>query len=255
MRRSWPALRLAVGTLTVAPVGFSAPTPAVAGRAMLLAPLAVSPLAVGSAAACWAASAIGWPPLLVGLVGVGVLALGTRALHLDGLADTVDGLGSGWDRERALAIMRRGDIGPMGVLALILVIGVQTIAIGELVRGWPTAVLLLLIICASRAAVGLCCARGIPAARPDGLGAAVAGSVSRAAVVVSWLIALGMITAALAWVGARWWLGPVAVVAALVGVVLLLRHCVQRFGGVTGDVIGACVETAFTVLLLGALSA
>ncbi len=244
-----------MGTLTVLPVGFSAPTPAVAGRAMMLAPLAVLPLAVGSAAACWAASAIGWPPLLVGLIGVAVLALGTRALHLDGLADTVDGLGCGGDRGRALAIMRRGDIGPMGALALIVVIGVQAAAIGQLVRNWPTAGLLLVIICASRTAVGLCCVRGIPAARPDGLGAAVAGSVPRAAVVVSWLIALGVITATLAWIGARWWLGPVAIAVALSGVVLLLRHCVQRFGGVTGDVIGAGVETAFTLLLLGALSA
>ena len=48
---------------------------------------------------------------------VAVLAFGTRAMHLDGLADTVDGLGSGWDRERALAIMARGDVGPMGVVA------------------------------------------------------------------------------------------------------------------------------------------
>ena len=255
MKGSWPALRLAVGTLTVLPVGVSIPTPGVTGRAMLLAPLAVLPLAIASAAASWGADAIGWPSLLVGLVGVGVLALGTRALHLDGLADTVDALGSGWDRERALAIMRSGDIGPMGVVALLVVLGAQAVAIGELVSGWPSAALLMVIICSSRAAVGLACLRGIPAARPGGLGAAVAGSVPRGAMVISWLSVLVAITAALVLSDGRWWFGPLSVGAALLAAGLVLRHCVRRFGGVTGDVMGAMVEIAFTVLILGAMSA
>ena len=81
----------------------------------------------------WLAGRTGWPPLLAGLVVVAVLALGTRALHLDGLADTVDGLGSGRDRERSLEIMRRGDVGPMGVIALLLVLGGQAAAASVLV--------------------------------------------------------------------------------------------------------------------------
>ena len=251
---SWPALRLAVGTLTVLPVPVSRPDVTVAGRAMGLAPLAVIPLAIAAAAASWGAYAIGWPALLVGVMGVGVLALGTRALHLDGLADTVDGLGSGWDRERALVIMRSGDIGPMGVTALILILGAQLIAIGELVSGWPSAVFLAVIICASRAAVGLACARGVPAARTIGLGAAVAGSVPRWAVVISWTGVLVVITATAWLVGGRWWNASLSVGAALLAVGLLLRHCVRRLGGVTGDVMGAAVEVAFTVLLLGAVS-
>jgi adenosylcobinamide-GDP ribazoletransferase len=253
---SWSgALRLAVGTLTVLPVRASAPTAVVAGRAMAMAPLAVAPLAAVSAAASWGAHALGWPALLVGLAGVGVLALGTRALHLDGLADTVDALGSGWDRERALAIMRAGDIGPMGVVALILVLGAQVVAIGELVSSAVTAVLLLVIICASRAAVCLACMHGMPAARAEGLGAAVAGSVPRPVVAISWLL-ISVLLTGLGWVvGGRWWLLSVAVGLALLIVALLLRHCVRRFGGITGDVIGAAVEVNCTVLLLGAMSA
>ncbi len=255
MKGSWPALRLAVGTLTVLPVGVSTPTSGVTGRAMLLAPLAILPLALVSAAASWGAAAIGWPSLLVGLVGVGVLALGTRAIHLDGLADTVDALGSGWDRARALTIMRSGDIGPMGVVALVLVLGAQVVAVGELVSGWPSAALLVVLICSSRVAVGLACAQGIPAARPGGLGAAVAGSVPRGAVVISWLSVLVAITAALVLSGGRWWSGPLSVSVALLAAGLILRHCVRRFGGVTGDVMGAVVEITFTVLVLGSMSA
>ena len=59
---------------------------------------------------------------------VATLALTTRALHLDGLADTFDGLGAAGSTERALAIMKRGDIGPMGAVALIVVLGVTAIA-------------------------------------------------------------------------------------------------------------------------------
>ena len=127
---SWAsAWRLAVGTLTVIPVRPpDVVDRTVAGRAMALAPVAVLPLAVVAAGLGWLAGRTGWPPLLAGLVVVAVLALGTRALHLDGLADTVDGLGSGRDRERSLEIMRRGDVGPMGVIALLLVLGGQAAA-------------------------------------------------------------------------------------------------------------------------------
>src|SRR6185436_3831915 len=125
------ALRLSVGTLTIVPSGT---IPEIdrrtAARAMIIAPLAVLPLAVVSAAIGWIGQAAGLPRLAAGLLVVGALALGSRALHLDGLADTVDGLGSGWDTARALEIMRQGDVGPMGVVALVIILGLQAASIG-----------------------------------------------------------------------------------------------------------------------------
>ncbi len=244
-----PALRLAVGTLTVLRTGRVEVTPAVAARAMAVAPLAVLPVAVVAGVVAWAGGESRLPPLVVGLLTVTVLALGTRALHLDGLADVTDGLGAGWDRARALEVMRRGDIGPMGVVVLVLVLTGQAALIGTLARGWTGALLLVLLVCVSRCAVPLVCARGVPAARPDGLGAAVAGSVARWVVVLCWVLGSAVVAAAAVIAGA----GPVAVLGgpvAAVAVLLLLSRCRRRFGGITGDVIGAGVEVAFTVLLL-----
>src|SRR5919107_5434326 len=142
---------------------------------MLLAPLAVLPLGLLTAGLTAAGVALGWPGLVVGLVAVAGLALATRALHLDGLADTVDGLGASWDRARALEVMRRGGVGPMGAVALVLVLGVQAAAIGALVSGWSSALGLGALVCCSRAVLAVVCRRGVPAARTSGLGAAVAG--------------------------------------------------------------------------------
>lgn len=246
------SVRLAVGTLTVLPTGPVQLDRTVARGAMLIAPLAVAPLAVVAAGVGYLGSATGWPPTLCGLLSVAVLALGTRALHLDGLADTTDGLGSGWDREKALAVMRRGDVGPMGVTALILVLGLQSVAMGGLLGRWPGAVTVAALICCSRAVLSLVCVQGVPAARPDGLGATVAGTVPRWAAAVTWLAVTAVLVLLFGWQRRPWGLGVGAAVAVLFGTTLLLRTCLRRFGGVTGDVMGACVEVALTVLLLAA---
>ncbi len=247
------SVRLAVGTLTVLPSGTVRLDRQVARNAMVIAPLAVVPLAVLAGGLGWVGHRVGCPSLLSGLLVVGVLALGTRALHLDGLADTVDGLGSGWDREKALAVMRRGDIGPMGVTALILILSGQAVAVGELLTSWAGPVRLAVLICCSRAVLVLVCVRGVPAARADGLGAAVAGSVPRGATAATWMVVTGVLIV-LSWRGGGpWWQGLVSALAVLLGVAILLRSCVRRFGGVTGDVMGAAVEISFTILVLGAL--
>ena len=188
--------------------------------------------------------------MVVGLLVVGGLALGSRALHLDGLADTVDGFGSGWTAERSLMVMRRGDVGPMGVVALIIVLGLQAVSVGELMQGLPGALLVGAAVCCSRAALCLTCVRGIPAARGDGLGVAVADSVPRAAAASCWF-AVFLIMSCAAWLSGR---GPVngvlAVMAAAAIVGLLVYRCLRRLGGVTGDVMGAAIEIAFTVMII-----
>ena len=182
------------------------------------------------------------------MIMVGTLAAGTRALHLDGLADTVDGLGSGGPAERALAIMRRGDIGPMGVVALILVLGIQSVALAAVVDGPRGAVAAGLVVCCSRAALAVACRRGVPAARKDGLGVTVAASVSVLAAAAIWLAATAVLIGAAALLG-RWWLGIIAGAVSLGAVMILVNLAVNRLGGITGDVLGAAVEIAFSIMI------
>lgn len=247
-------LRLAVGLLTVIPVRPVADVDRqTAARAMLLAPVAVLPLAVAAAALGGLGRVVGLPLYANGLIFVAVLALGTRALHLDGLADTVDGLGGGWDRERALAIMRSGDVGPMGVVALGLVLGGQVVAVSPLLTTPPSAVFVVLLVCASRACLGLVCAEGVPSARPDGLGHLVAGSVGRAPALTSW-VGWVALAAFAGWATYGGWSVLGAGLTASVVLAVLLWRVTRRIGGVTGDVMGAAVELTLTVLLLGAVT-
>jgi len=245
-------LRAAVGMFTALPVGAVTLDRATTRTAMIMAPLAVLPVAVIATALGWLLYVMAAPSMVVGLVIVAVLALGTRAFHLDGLADTVDGLGSGWNRERALSIMRRGDIGPMGVVALIIVIGLQACAYGTLAVQLNGAVAVVVIICLPRTAVLIGCSKPVAAARPEGLGAMVAGTIPVPVTVAVGLVATAVLILVGGWLPMSSWLS--AGLAGLLGygaVLLLVRHAVRRFGGVTGDVLGAAVEVFATVIAVG----
>jgi adenosylcobinamide-GDP ribazoletransferase len=241
-------LRLAIGTLTVVPV----PPPRAVGRpvaavAMTLAPLAALPVAAAGAAAVYAGDWLALPPLLTATAAVAGVALTSGLLHLDGLADTADGLASPGDRERRLEVMRRGDVGPAGAVVLVFVLLAQVGAVAGVLaaRGvTAAAVALVLAVVVSRAALALACVQGLPAARRDGLGRGVSGTVPPVAAVV-----VGVVVAALAGVlhGGR---GLAGVLAAAVAVGLVLVSARRAIGGVTGDVLGACVEAAMTAFLL-----
>ena len=106
-----------------------------------------------------------------------------------------------------------------------------------------------------RLALTWACRRGVAAARPDGLGALVAGSVRPAIPAATTLAVLAAAVAAVV-VSAivigepLGWTLPLAVVAGLAAAFVLQRHAVRRLGGITGDVLGALAEVAATVTLV-----
>ncbi|WP_327716656.1 adenosylcobinamide-GDP ribazoletransferase [Streptomyces sp. NBC_00490] len=250
----WPdGLRFAFGTLTVLPVKVTRWDRDAARGGMLCAPLAG--VVVGAAAAVLGVLllALGSGPLLAAVATAAVPAALTRGLHLDGLADTADGLGSGKPAEDALRIMKQSDIGPFGVITLVFVLLAQVAALAQAYgESWARgAVAAVVSATAARLALTLAARRGVPAARPEGLGAAVAGVVPvRGAAIVA-------VAVTLAAAGAGAFFGPYDIVRTALAVVvaagvaeLLLRHCTRRFGGVTGDVFGGLAETAATTALV-----
>jgi adenosylcobinamide-GDP ribazoletransferase len=223
---------------------------------MLLAPITAVPPAVVVVLLHVAVADGPVPAYLGACLAVAVTTWWSRGLHLDGLADTADGLAAAYDRERALDVMHQGDVGPTGVATLVLVLLVQVTALGALLPSWPGCALAVVALLASRQALALACRAGMPAARPDGLGATVAGSVSTVAAVGSNLAAV-VLGAALAWGGgASWYAGALVVVAAALATLIVGAVARRRFGGITGDVLGATVESAVAVgLVVGVLLA
>ncbi len=249
LRDAW---LLATGTLTAVrvapPSQVDRPT---AAFAMVLAPVAVLPLGAAAATVVAVAGWIGLPPLATAYVVLLALALGTRAFHWDGLADTADGLTASYSPARSLEVMRTGPVGPAGTVAIVLVAGLQAAGLTAVLRDEDAWWVVGLLVCASRTALAVACVRGVPAARSDGLGVTHVGSVPVVAAVAS--VAVCGAVLALAGHGLSAVGSTLAGLLVTVAVVLaLLLRCVRRLGGVTGDVLGAAVEVSFAVLVLAA---
>ena len=250
------ALRDALGLFTILPVR-AAPEIGRRGaaRAVLWLPAVGALLAVPAGGVLLAVEAGGHSAprrLLAAVLATGILALLTGGLHLDGLADTADGLGSRRPRDEALAIMRRSDVGPLGVAALLFTVLVQITVLATVDPGWPGAGAVLLAAVTGRVAVVLATGPGSPAARPGGFGALVAAATTTRARVATgagvFVLAAG--AAAVVSGPATALRAAVAVLAGLLAAELLRRTALRRLGGMTGDVFGALIEVAAATALL-----
>lgn len=239
-------LALALSWLTVLPVRTGDPDARTAAAAIRWAPLVGALLGAAAGGLLLGLAGLGVPPAVAGLLTVGFLALATRGMHVDGLADTADGLGCYGPPERALAVMRDGGAGPFGVATLVVVLGVQAAALAALLAAGAGPVVLTVALAAATGRAGFAWGgrRGVPAARPGGFGALVAGSQPWW-VAGAWWVVLAAAGSALA--GPR---GAVAVAAGAAVAVGLSRHTTRRFGGTTGDVLGATSELATAAALV-----
>ncbi|MDR3687224.1 MAG: adenosylcobinamide-GDP ribazoletransferase [Coriobacteriia bacterium] len=182
-------------------------------------------------------------PYVVAALAVIAWALMSRLLHWDGLADVADGFWGSHDRERRLEIMADSHTGAFGAAAVTLLALLEVAAIGAIVAA-PHELPLLLVPVISRFAATAAAWLGTPA-RPGGLGRSVMGAPSLLAILVAVLPLAGAILGM--WIGFK----IPGVLLGLFGVLVALAipHLLsQRFGGVTGDVMGASVLITEAIL-------
>jgi adenosylcobinamide-GDP ribazoletransferase len=239
------AFAVAVGFLTRIPVGHSATRPRELARAIVWFPLVGLCLGVLLVLAAAVLDLVVTPSVAAPCV-VALMAATTGAIHLDGVADTFDGLAAAHgDRASALEAMRDPRVGAHGVVAVSLVLLLKVAATGAiLARGDSTA--LLAAPALARWVVVLIMLAWAPA-RPDGMAAMWRTNLRVRDVIITTvtiapLVALGGRRIAMCGLAARF-----------VGIAIG-RGSARRLGGATGDVYGAVIEFAETAAIVVACS-
>ncbi|PRQ11121.1 adenosylcobinamide-GDP ribazoletransferase [Corynebacterium sp. 13CS0277] len=232
-------------------------------RAMLAMPVVGVVLGIVGAAVVTAGWVLGTPALLLGVLVVVSWELGTRMMHIDGLADVGDALGSYAPPAKAQEILADKYTGALGMGAVLLTLMATVSATGLLSAAGPRAmVLVALVPWLARIGALRGCVTDFHPIHAGGFGGLTIGTVPRAGF-LAWA-ALGVVgsSAAAAW--ATLPLTP-AGLPVLLGVYALLpiggwllttgllRHCARRFAGLNGDCLGAAIEVgtaAHAVLLV-----
>lgn len=254
-----PALVVAAGLFSVVPVPPLARVERQdAARAVLWLPLLGGCFGLVAGGIGAGSFLLGAAPLLAAVLTIIILQGFVGAMHLDGLADTWDGLAAlgsrkdGRDARRALEIMRQPDTGAMGVVAIVLTLAAQIAALASL-DDWraflfftPFAAL------TGRLAIPVNCRRGVPAAREGGFGALFCETVSPLTAAAQVLLTAGLtggVGALIFTPVTGVWLAVIIVLVILAGM-LWIKQLISTLGGVTGDLFGALNELTTTATLV-----
>lgn len=234
------SLRAAVSFLTVLPVANADGSP---GERLGRAYFPAIGAAVGLAA--WVVFAVMTAftsSLLAAAGAVAVVSLLTGAIHLDGLADTADGVLGAGDTARRLEVMRDPRLGSYGVTAIVVVLIAEVAALSSIS---PSRALAGLLIAGALSRLAtLYVIAFVPYVRSVGLGVAAWSSKHRLSdlLIGSAFVA---IVGLLDWRRALVALPAVALVT--VSVAVLAR---RRLGGATGDICGATAELSQLAVLI-----
>lgn len=170
-----------------------------------------------------------------------VAAAATGALHLDGLADTMDGILSARSRDKMLLIMKDSRIGTHGVLALMLTILLKYVFLLQIDHPLFIFIVIALPV-AGRSAMGVMLFKS-RYAREDGLGNLFIGKTEGDQSFISGLLGMIIIYALLGVIGMAAFIGTLILTA-------LFRLRLEKIlGGLTGDTLGAINEMAEVVFI------
>lgn len=207
-------------------------------------PLVGALLGLGLFGVSWLWAKLGGQGWSAGAAGLMVLVevLLTRGLHLDGLSDWADSLGSvKGSREQRLAILKDVHTGAFGVVAVVLALLLKFVIYGRLIEVDKGIWVIPALICSRTAMVELITT--LPYARKEGgMGGPFVNGARPSHRVASWLSALLISLPFFP-------LGPVLLLATCFSCVLIRWRYLTSFGGITGDLLG----TAGEVIQIGSL--
>jgi adenosylcobinamide-GDP ribazoletransferase len=236
----WSGFRSAIEFLTIIPFGPNRDFDA--GRALPFFPLC------GLLIGCilMIADTIGmhlWNPMAASLLTLAAWAAASGALHLDGLADTADGLYSRRQPDEALAIMKDSRIGAMGMIAVVFCLAIKWVGLIGLEEH---RLLVVLIIPAYARAAVLFGIQRLPYGRPDG-GTGHSFFQTPLTRKAYWgvigLILLSMLLG---------WKAVFVNLVFFITVFGMIAYYRRKIGCITGDMLGAMIEITEAALLLTA---
>jgi adenosylcobinamide-GDP ribazoletransferase len=244
---------VALAFLTVVPLRLKTlPTPATVARSRFWYP--VVGILLGAALGGWTAflAGRGLNPLVSAFLILLAWVVLTGALHLDGLCDLCDGLFGGRTPEDRLRILRDPHLGTFGLAGGVLLLLGKLVLLGEVVARGPVRAGWLV---GGSVAVTRCLAVSMAAGarypRPEGTGKALIEAAQGWEVIPFTAAAAGLAVAATRLPDPVPL--PLPFLAGLAVVLGLRWLCQRRLGGITGDCLGAGIETGEFVMLLAAV--
>jgi adenosylcobinamide-GDP ribazoletransferase len=250
-RAKYPPMQsflVALSFLTVLPVGVrKLPSPEVVARSRFWFPLVGVILGVLVGGLTALLSPLDQGALLKAFLVLLAWVLITGAIHLDGFCDLCDGLFGGQTQEERLRIMKDPHLGTFGVAGAILLLLGKLVVLSELIsrKQEETAWIIGGAVAASRCLV-LIVAAAAHYPREEGTGKVLIQATGSAEAVIFAALGAGL-TCLVTYPELALALGTFT--AATLTVLGLRLLCNQRLGGITGDCLGACIETAELTLL------
>jgi adenosylcobinamide-GDP ribazoletransferase len=173
----------------------------------------------------------------------------TRALHIDGLADTLDGLMGGRDHSSRLAIMKDSRLGTAGALGIVFVLFMKYLCLNNLFEADRIAALLVAPVTARWAQTLMVFNANY--GREEGMGKVFVGHLRSSGLAAATAVAVGLSAFVIVRLDAH---SVILFFILMCAVVLLTflgkRYLVRKLGGVTGDAIGAMSELNEVLVLL-----
>jgi len=180
---------------------------------------------------------------LIAFFSVFSIAFLTRGIHLDGLADSADAFGGGYDKTRILSIMKDSSIGTFGSLALIFVVLIKWIAVLKIIHS-NDFLLFFPVYVTSRFSMSYLASTTPYVRREGGTAQPFVKNAGTKDAVVAFIISLILSAITAKGVG-------VALLFAGFFITLLLKlFYIKKVGGITGDMLGATAEITESVLLV-----